>query len=152
MILEVQMKLSTKGRYGSRLMLELALNYGQGAVPVRELASKQEISVKYTEQLLAALKAAGLVKTIQGTKGGYELTKSPEKIRLGDVFAVLENVTLVECVHNPEYCDRHEDCVTRDLWSEMESALRRILDSTTLQNMTERQMIKRKEEGPMYFI
>ena len=146
------MKLSTKGRYGSRLMLELALNYGQGAVPVREIASRQELSVKYTEQLLAALKAAGLVKTIQGKKGGYELAKSPGEIRLGDIFAVLESVSLVECVRNPGHCARHKECVTRDLWVEMERAMRLILDSTTLQGMMEQQARKRQDEGPMYYI
>ena len=97
------MKLSTRGRYGVRAMLELAMQAGNGPVPLRDLASKQEISAKYLEQLLIPLKGAGLVKSVRGARGGYMLATSPEKVNLYDIVRSLEGpLAPVECVQDPQ--------------------------------------------------
>jgi len=132
------MKLSTRARYGTRTMLELALNYGKGPVSAKEMARRQGLSPKYLEHLIARLKAAGLIKAVRGIHGGYVLPRSPAQIRLIDIFQVLEgSAALVKCVDSPDVCSRKEFCVTRHLWAEMRDAIVRILDSTTLEDMVQ---------------
>ncbi len=129
------MKLSTRTRYAMRAMLGLAENYGKGPVQTRIIAEQQDISVKYLEQLMAALKSAGLVKSQRGAKGGYILAAQPDKIKLSDVFDVFEGpVTTVECVVNQNYCAKSADCVARQIWSEVQKAVRGVLQSRTLKD------------------
>lgn len=147
------MRISTRGRYGSRVMLELALNYRKGPVQVREIAKRQELSPKYIEQLIAPLKTSGLVRAVRGMHGGYVLSKSPSRIKLIEIFRVLEGpLALVACVDDPEICSRQQLCVTRDIWEEITGAVTRILSSTTLADMVERQQQKKQEVLPMYYI
>lgn len=147
------MRISTRGRYGSRVMLELALNYRKGPVQVKEIAKRQELSLKYIEQLIARLKASGLVKAVRGIHGGYVLSKSPSQIKLIEIFRVLEGpLALVACVDDPEICPRQELCVTRDIWAEIKGAVTRILTFTTLADMVERLQQKKQEASPMYYI
>ena len=134
------MKLSTRGRYGVRAMLELAMNAGKGPVPLRDLASRQEISAKYLEQLLIPLKSAGLVKSVRGARGGYLLAGSAEKITLYDVVRSLEGpLAPVECVEDPEYCDRVGGCTVHLIWGEMGKMLVDFLTSITLTDLVHRQ-------------
>lgn len=134
------MKLSTRGRYGVRAMLELALQAGAGPVPLRELASKQEISAKYLEQLLIPLKGAGLVKSVRGARGGYMLAASPEKINLYDIVRSLEGpLAPVDCVQDPEFCDRIGGCTVHLVWGEMGTLLVDFLSSISLSGLVERQ-------------
>jgi len=134
------MKLSTRGRYGVRAMLELAMNAGKGPVPLRDLASRQEISAKYLEQLLIPLKSAGLVKSVRGARGGYLLAGSAENITLYDVVRSLEGpLAPVECVEDPEYCDRVGGCTVHLVWGEMGKMLVDFLTSITLTDLVRRQ-------------
>ena len=148
------MKLSTKARYGSRAMLELALNYERGPVSVKHIALHQRISSKYLEHLIASLKAAGLVKSVRGARGGYILARPPEKIKLSEVFEVLEgSATPVECVDSPESCFMKDICATRDIWVQIGETMMEILEHTTLQDLAERRRQKRASpKSVMYYI
>jgi Rrf2 family cysteine metabolism transcriptional repressor len=129
------MKLSTRTRYATRAMLELAENFGKGPLQTRVIAKHQEISVKYLEQIMSALKSAGLIKSQRGAKGGYILAQSPEKIKLSEIFDIFEGQVLtVECVSNEKFCDRAGDCVARQVWCEIQKAMKGILESITLQD------------------
>jgi len=133
------MKLSTRSRYGIRAILELAENHGNGPLQLKTIARHQEISVKYLEQLMATLKSAGIVRSIRGSKGGYILTKSPGQIKVSDCFSCLEGpVITTECVQNDSYCERTNDCVARQIWAEVHSAIMGVLQSMTLQNLVDR--------------
>ena len=142
------MRLSTKGRYGARLMLELALSYGKerGPVLLKDIAERQEISQGYLEHLLPPLRAAGLVRSTRGAHGGYTLARAPQDITLGEVVQVLEgSMAVVECVTAPEVCPRVNLCITRDIWKEITEKITGALESVTLQDMINRQ--KKKEAG-----
>lgn len=133
------MKLSTRTRYGVRAILELAGNHGEGPMQIKMIAHRQDISIKYLEQLMAILKSAGLVRSIRGAKGGYILAKKASQIKLIDVFNALEGqVTTVECVENENYCARVADCVARQLWAEVQKAIESVLQSMTLQDLVDR--------------
>lgn len=118
------MKLSTKSRYGTRMILDLAQHYGQGAVQLGEIANRQNISLKYLEQIIRPLKQAGFVKSFRGAKGGHILNKPPEEVTVGEVVSVLEGgKTLVNCDSDPEVCSRVDSCVTRFIWMEAATAM-----------------------------
>ena len=147
------MRLSTKARYGVRAMLSLALDYGRGPIPLKEVAEQQEISEKYLEHLMASLRSAGLVRSVRGTHGGYLLAKSPSQIRLDEVVRVLEgSIAPVECVDDASLCGRVGLCVTRDVWGELKEAMESVLASTTLQDLVERQKEREQSEETMYYI
>jgi len=133
------MKLSTRTRYGVRAILELAGNQNKGPLRIKTIAHRQDISVKYLEQLMTILKSAGFVRSIRGSKGGYILAKAANQIKLGDVFNALEGpVTTVECLENENYCARAADCVTRQVWAEVQEAIMNVLQSMTLQDLVDR--------------
>lgn len=134
------MKLSTRTRYGVRAILELAENHNRGPLGVKTIAQRQDISVKYLEQLMAILKSTGLVRSIRGSKGGYLLAKAPNQIKLSDVFNALEgpSATTVECLEDETYCGRAADCVARQLWAEVQAAIETVLRSMTLQDLVDR--------------
>ncbi len=147
------MRLSTKGRYGARAMLDLALNSGKGPVLLREIAKRQEVSEKYLEHSITTLRKAGLVRSIRGARGGYVLAKLPSQIRLSEIMEVLEgSMAPVECVDDPQVCQRAQLCVTRDIWAEMKEAIDNILESITLQDMVERQNRKKNSKAIVYDI
>lgn len=147
------MRLSTKGRYGLRAVLDLALHQGEGLVLLKDIARRQEVSLPYLEHLIAPLIAAGLVKSTRGSRGGLLLLRSPSEIRLSEIIQVLEgSIAPVECVNDPKVCHRSGLCVTRDIWIEMKMAMSQILDSTTLQDLVERQRQKGQIETAMYYI
>lgn len=137
------MKLSTRGRYGVRAMLELAMNSGKGPVPLRDLASRQEISAKYLEQLLIPLKGAGLVKSIRGARGGYMLAFEPSRISLYDIVRSLEGpLAPVECVEDAAYCERVGGCTVHLVWGEMGKILVDYLTRLTLADLVAKQQEK----------
>ena len=147
------MKLSTKGRYGTRALLELALHQGEGPVLLRDIAERQQISLSYLEHLITPLVAGGIVRSIRGVRGGVLLARPPEEIKLSEVIQLLEgSVAPVECINNPGICSRSAFCVTRDVWGELEKAMSRVLESTTLQDLAERQRRKERPEEAMYYI
>jgi len=133
------MRLSTRTRYGIRAILELAENYGKGPLRLKTVARRQEISVKYLEQLMAILKSAGIVRSVRGPKGGYVLARVPGKIKVSDCFNCLEGpVITTECVDNNSFCPRTSDCVARELWAEVQNTIMAVLQSITLQNLLDR--------------
>ena len=147
------MKLSTKGRYGVRLMIDLASHYGEGSVLLREISKREEISEKYLWQLINPLKAAGLVTATRGAHGGYVLAKPPSKITLKEILQVLEGpMCLVDCVEKPSSCRRVPMCPARDIWSEVAEGIGRILTTTTLADMAERQRTKREKSTSNNYI
>ena len=110
------MRLSTKGRYGTRAMLDLALNFGKEPVLLRDIARRQEVSEKYLEHSVSALRKAGLVRSIRGARGGYVLAKPPSEIRLSEIMEVLEgSMAPVDCVDDAHVCHRANLCVSREL-------------------------------------
>jgi len=147
------MKLSTKGRYGVRALLDLAAHQGEGLVLLKDIARRQEVSLPYLEHLITPLIAAGLVMSTRGARGGVSLLKPPSEIKLGEVVQLLEgSIAPVDCVNNPALCHRSASCVTRDIWVEMKEAMSQVLDSTTLQDLVERQKRKDRSEEMMYHI
>ena len=133
------MKLSTRGRYGVRIMLELALHFGEGPVLLRDIAERQAISEKYLWQLIKPLKSMGLIKSIRGARGGYVLAREPAEINLREILRILEgSLCLVDCVDDPAACDRSESCITREIWSETSKNISQSLESMTLGKMVER--------------
>jgi len=138
------MKLSTKGRYGVRLMIDLACHYGEGPVLLREISEHEEISEKYLWHLINPLKAAGLVTATRGAHGGYILAKHPSRITMKEILQVLEgHMCLMDCVEKPSACHRVPICSARDMWSEIACGIDRILTTTTLADMAERQKVKK---------
>ncbi len=147
------MKLSTRGRYGTRALLELALHQGEGPVPLKDIAQRQQISLQYLEHLITPLIAAGIVLSTRGPRGGVSLAKPPEAVRLSEIIQLLEgSIAPVECVNNPGICVRSKLCVTRDIWSELKKVMNGVLESITLQDLVERQKRKEQPEGVMYHI
>jgi len=130
------MRLSTRARYGTRFMLELALNFDQGNIFLKDIAKKEEISEKYLSQLVIPLKASGLISSSRGAHGGYRLAKPLSQITLKDIIQVLEgNLSLVECVKNPSVCSRVSKCVTRDIWEKLDETISGVLSSVTLEDL-----------------
>ncbi len=148
------MKLSTKGRYGARAMLELALNYEKGPLQLREIAKRQEISERYLERMMTAFVSAGLVTSLRGQHGGFCLAKPPGEIRLSRVIEVVEGpIALVACVDNPKSCKRSAVCITNEIWKKLKKAMLEVLDSVTLANMAEMQKKKlAKPKAQIYYI
>jgi Rrf2 family protein len=133
------MRLSTRTRYGTRAMVELAMAHPDTLVSVRELAANQNLSVKYLEHIMARLKAAALVKPVRGMRGGYALAKPPAEITLHQIFRALEgSAAVVECVDQPEACPVADKCPAKEIWDQLTSALRVTLDRTTLEALVER--------------
>lgn len=144
------MKLSTKGRYGTRALLDIALHCQEGPVPLKDIAQRQQISLPYLEHLITPLIESGIIRSSRGIGGGVSLAKPPEDIRLSEVIGLLEgSLAPTKCVNNPEVCSRSEFCATRDIWRELKTAMDRVLESTTLQDLVERQKTKGQ---PMYYI
>jgi len=147
------MKLSTKGQYGTRALLDLALHRGEGPVPLKDIAQRQDISLQYLEHLITPLIAAGIVRSTRGARGGVWLVKPPQEIKLSEVIQLLEGqIAPVECINNPDSCPRSDLCATRDVWSELKKAMDGVLESTTLQDLVERQKSKEQPQEAMYYI
>jgi Rrf2 family protein len=131
------MNISTRGRYGLRALLDLALNFPQGPVPLKDIASRQGISAKYLEQLFVELKKAGLIKSARGARGGYLLARQPPELDLYEIVCALEggSLHLVDCLENPEFCRRQGGCAARLVWLEMELKIKNYLRGLTLADL-----------------
>jgi len=130
------MRLSTRGRYGTRLMVDLAQHYANGPVPLVEIAKRQDLSAKYLEQLIILLKGAGLIRSVRGRRGGYMLARKPDEISVGEIVETLEGkLSVVDCVSEPELCYRVIDCPTRHIWVGMTDMLKKQLFSLSLGNI-----------------
>ena len=134
------MKLSTRGRYGTRALMELARRYGEGPVLLKDVAKNQQISLQYLERLMAPLSTAGYIHTTRGVKGGVWLARPPKDIRLSGVIEAMEGPIIpVDCIQDPEVCDRSGACASRDVWTEVQHAIYKVLDSITLADLVKRQ-------------
>ncbi|BAK81265.1 RrF2 family transcriptional regulator [Candidatus Arthromitus sp. SFB-rat-Yit] len=130
------MKMSTRGRYGIKAMLELALSYDTEMMSVRSIAQKQKISELYLEQLFSTLKKANLIKSVRGAKGGYSLTRKPKEITIKDIIDVVEGpINISDCAENNSTCDNLDRCATRVLWVKIRDAINNIFSSVTLQDI-----------------
>ncbi len=139
-------KISTRERYGVRLLLDLAIHWGQGPVLLRDIARRQELPLLYIEHLIAPLVVGGLIKTTRGPRGGISLFKHPDEVNLGEAIQLLEGpIALVDCVNNPEAYSRSKYCAVRDIWIEVKKIACETLEHITLQDLAERQ--KRKEQS-----
>jgi Rrf2 family protein len=131
------MKISTKGRYGLRAMVELAKHQGEGAIPLRKIAEEQNISEQYLEQLFSNLRKSQLVKSVRGAKGGYMLYSSSDQISVKEIVAALEGpIAPADCVlDDGDACDLSENCSTHDLWDRLQDCIISMLDSVTLADL-----------------
>ena len=130
------MKLSTRSRYGARILVDLARHKDQGPVQIGEISKRQDISVKYLEQLIRPLKKANLVTSVRGPKGGHLLAEKPENISLGQVVRLFEGQSdLVECVSFPEKCPMSDDCRVRLAWRDATEVMYAKLDSTSISDL-----------------
>lgn len=142
------MKISTKGRYALRLMLDLALSDPGVPVPLRDVAQRQDISDKYLEQIVTPLSRAGLVRSVRGAGGGYLLTRNPAEYTVGEILRPLEgSLAPVSCVDGSECCSRAEQCVTVEVWREIQQAVASVVDHITLADLVERQHRKAAQKG-----
>ena len=133
------MRLSTRGRYGTRLMVDLAQHYADGPIPLAEIAKRQDLSAKYLEQLIILLKGAGLIRSARGRRGGYMLARNPEDINMGEIIETLVGrLALVDCVAEPELCERSPECPTRGIWVGMTDILKKQLFSLNLQDIVQK--------------
>jgi len=131
------LKISTKGRYGLTLMIELARNYGAGPLSLKSIAEQKDLSNHYLEQLATPLRNAGLIRSVRGPYGGYTLAREPDKITAGDIIRVLEGpITLVEVIEE-------EEAAQQALWMEISNVIKEVLDTTTLNDL-----LKYDDEDP----
>lgn len=146
------MKLSTRGRYGTRAMLDLAIHDNGQTVLLRDIAKRQEISERYLENIMRILVSNGLVASVQGRNGGFSLAKKPSDIKLSEIIQAVEgSMSPVFCIDNPKSCKRTTICVTREIWGKLKKAILNVLDSITLEDMVKMQKAK-GETTPMYNI
>jgi len=136
------MKISTRSRYGLRLMASLAYNNGVKPVLLKDIAASEEISEKYLSLIVIPLRAAGLIKSVRGARGGYNLAKDPKEISLRSIIEALEGeICLVHCIKQPSSCNRSAICPTRDIWNILGNKV-----SETLSNITLAQLVQIKKE------
>jgi Rrf2 family protein len=139
-------RISTKGRYGTRFMLELAARHGNGPILLKDIARRQDMSEGYLQHIVDALKGADLVHSSRVGHGGYTLARKPDTITLHDILSTLEgSINLVECIDNSEICERSTNCVARDVWKEVSDNFSQSLRNITLKKMAD--MEKEKESN-----
>lgn len=132
------MKLSTKGRYGTRAMIDIALYKESGSTLLKDIASRQGISLKYLDHILSSLRKAGLIKNVRGKGGGYSLTRPAAQITLCEIIEAVEGTLApVECVDNPDYCKKTSTCSAHDVWVKVRESIEDVLRNTSLQSLTE---------------
>lgn len=130
------MKVSTRLRYGLRLLVDLAMSYEKGPMLLKEIAECEKISKKYLEQIVISLRTVGLIGATRGSKGGYYLMKPPNKIKLVDVYRILEgSFAPVECLDNPKICSLIKTCLTRKLWAEIKESTEKVFSKLTLADL-----------------
>jgi len=145
------MKLTMKGDYGLRAMLDLAHHYGQGPIQSNDIAGRQYIPEPYLDQLLVTLRRAGLIKSVRGPQGGHMLARHPQQITMGEVIQVLEGyVPPMECLPDPSFCQLSPDCALREVWIKVDEFTRQLLMHTTIEELARKHFANRVET--MYYI
>ncbi len=138
------MKISTKGRYAVRVMLDLALNNTGECIKVKDIAARQGISEKYLEQIIAVLNKAGYVKSVRGAQGGYRIAKAPEEYTVGMILRLTEgSMAPVACLEEgaPE-CERCDTCETLEVWKELYTAINQVIDGVTIADLVEKRKLR----------
>ena len=145
-------KISTQGRYGLRALVDLAVHENEGAIPLREISQREEISERYLEQLFAKLRKSGIVKSIRGAHGGYQLNREPAEITVAEVMRVLEGTLApVDCtLENGNGCSFINKCVTHEIWMEIKEKIEEVVENKTLQDLKERAIEIRGEDDDAY--
>lgn len=134
------MKISTKGRYALRLMLDLAMHADEGFISIKTVAKRQGISEKYLEQIIKMLSAAGFVESTRGKQGGYKLNRDPSAYTVGEILRVTEgSLAPVSCLEEEHHCENCGDCVTYEIWQNVLDAINEVVDSITLSYLVEKQ-------------
>lgn len=147
----VTVKLSMRSDYGVRAVIDLARRFGEGPVQSAEIAGREAIPEAYLEQLLTSLRKAGLVRSSRGPRGGHELARDPGTISVGEIVAALEGPLLsLDCLGEPDGDQASTATITRELWEDVADAANRILDTTTVATLVERQ--RSREQRVMYYI
>jgi Rrf2 family protein len=145
------MKLTMKGDYGLRAMLDMAAYYGQGPIESADIARRQYIPEQYLDQILMALRKEGLVKSVRGPKGGHMLARSPAEITMAQVMQALEGyVPPMECLPNPDFCKLSPGCALREVWQQIDAMTQQVLGTTTIEQLAQRHQIDNLET--MYYI
>ena len=127
------MKISTKGRYGLRILMDLALHESEKPRLIRDIAKSQQISEKYISRLVIALRKAGMIRSVRGVNGGFHIAMKPEEITLLDVIEVMEGpLSIVDCVSAPKKCVHSKDCAPREVWCKLNDDIRALMRKTTL--------------------
>ena len=131
------MKLSTKGRYGVKAMVDLAIHYGDAPVSIKTISNRQSISEYYLEQLFSPLRKAKLITSIRGAQGGYVLAKEPKEIKISEIMNILEGpVEVADCIDKAS-CDSIDCCATRLLWTKIKNSIDEVIESITLQDIVD---------------
>lgn len=135
------MKISTKGRYALRLMLDLAMYNTGECITIKTIAARQEISDKYLEQIITMLSKAGFVKSTRGAQGGYRLSKDPKEYTVGMILRTIEgSLAPVACLDDdPIECTRSNTCATLEVWKQLNDAINQVVDNITLADLVEKQ-------------
>ena len=143
------MKISTKGRYALRLMLDLACNDDGKPIPIKSIANRQDISDKYLEQIISGLSRAGFVKSSRGAQGGYRLAKDPKELTVGAILRQIEgSLVSVACLEDtPSRCPHADTCATLDVWQEIDDAVSLIIDRITLADLVVKHHKKKVERA-----
>lgn len=142
------MKVSTKGRYGLRAMVDLAEHEEGKAIPIREISERQNISEQYLEQLFATLRKAKLVKSVRGAHGGYMLNHEPEDISVADILTTLEGpIAPVDCVIEDDFCNYIDKCVIHGLWEELTDAINDVIENMTLADLRDKAVQQKKKDS-----
>lgn len=129
------MKLSTKGRYGVRAMVDLASNYGSAPISIKTISKRENLSEYYLEQLFSPLRRANIIRSVRGAQGGYVLCKSPKEITVGDIMTILEGpIEIADCIDGVE-CDSADCCATKAVWEKIKNSIDSVMDSITLQDI-----------------
>jgi Rrf2 family protein len=137
------MRLSTKSRYGTRAVLDIALHEHNGPVTLADIAGRQDLSKKYLGQIVTQLLAAGILESMRGPRGGYVLGKNAESIRVGEIIRAMDgSVAPVRCVNNPTLCKRSADCVTREVWIQVKERIESVIDGITIAELVRRHRLK----------
>lgn len=142
------MKVSTKGDYGVRALVELAHHFGDGPTQSAEIAARQEVPEQYLDQLLSTLRRAGFIRSVRGPQGGHALIRDPGDVKLSEVMIALEgSLAPIACVDDPEACTRTGGCVQREVWERVRDATEEILDSVTIADLAEKEKVQNKNGG-----
>ena len=143
----VFMKISTKGRYALRMLVDLATNEGDGCVALKDIAERQQISKKYLEQIVPLFNGAGILEANRGFQGGYRLARDPDEYTVGEILRLTEgSLAPVACLeYEPNRCERCKECETLYIWEGLHKSISEYLDGITIQDILNKQYRKRRQ-------